>query len=169
MKLSELFLSEFDHEMTTARKTLERIPEDKLSWKPHEKSMPLDRLAGHVAELAGWAVPTILQDSLDFMPPGQPPYQPTVAKSRKQVLETFDKNRDESRRAIAGASDEHLMKTWSLLRGGQTLMTMPRFAVLRSFFLNHMIHHRAQLGVYLRLNNVPVPSVYGPSADEGTM
>jgi uncharacterized damage-inducible protein DinB len=148
---------------------LERIPEDRLSWKPHEKSMPLDRLAGHVAELAGWAVPTIMQDSLDFMPPGRPPYQPTVAKSRQQVLEIFDKNRDESRRAIAGASDEHLMQTWSLLRGGQTLMTMPRFAVLRSFFLNHMIHHRAQLGVYLRLNNVPVPSVYGPSADEGTM
>jgi uncharacterized damage-inducible protein DinB len=169
MKLSELFLSEFDQEMATARKTLERIPEDKLSWKPHEKSMPLDRLAGHVAELAGWAVPAILEDSLDFMPPGQPPFQPAIATSRKQVLEIFDKNRDESRKVIAGASDEHLMKNWSLLRAGQTLFTMPRFSVLRSFFMNHIIHHRAQLGVYLRLNNIPVPSVYGPSADEGTM
>ena len=169
MKLSELFLSEFDHEMNTARKTLERIPEDKLSWKPHEKSMQLDRLAGHVAELAGWPVPTIEQDSLDFRPPGQPPFQPTFATSRKQVLEIFDKNCEQSRRAISQASDEHLMKSWSLLNGGQTLMTMPRFAVLRSFCLNHIIHHRAQLGVYLRLNNIAVPSVYGPSADEGTL
>jgi uncharacterized damage-inducible protein DinB len=170
MKLSDLFLSEFDQEMATARKTLERIPEDKLSWKPHEKSMPLDRLAGHVAELAGWPVVTINQDSLDFRPPGgQPPFQPTFATSRKQVLEIFDKNREQSRQAIANASDEHLMKNWSLLSGGQTLMTMPRFAVLRSFCLNHIIHHRAQLGVYLRLNNIPVPSVYGPSADEGTL
>ena len=169
MKLSDLFLSEFDQEMVSARKTLERIPEDKLSWKPHDKSMPLGRLAGHVAELAGWAVTTIKQDSLDFMPPGQPPYQPTIAQSRKHALEVFDKNCEESRKAIASASDEHLMKNWSLLRGGQVLMTLPRFAVLRSFFMNHLIHHRAQLGVYLRLNNIPVPSVYGPSADENPM
>ena len=169
MKISDLFLPEFEQEMATARKTLERIPEDKLSWKPHDKSMPLGRLAGHVAELAGWAVPTIEQDSLDFMPPGQPPFQPTFATSQKQVLEIFDKNAAASRQSIAGASDEHLIKNWSLLRAGQTLLTMPRFAVLRSFCINQIIHHRAQLGVYLRLNNIPVPSVYGPSADEGTM
>jgi len=169
MKLSELFLSEFDQEMVSARKTLERIPENKLSWKPHDKSMPLGRLAGHIAELAGWAVPTIEQDSLDFRPAGQPPMQPTIATSQKQVLEIFDKNRDESRKSIARASDEHLMKNWSLLSAGQTLFTMPRFAVLRSFCMNHIIHHRAQLGVYLRLNDIPVPSVYGPSADEGTL
>src|SRR5256885_13626983 len=108
MKISELFLAEFDQEMASARKTLERIPEDKLSWKPHEKSMPLDRLAGHVAELAGWAVNPIEQDSLDFMPPGGPPFQPTIATSQKQILEIFDKNRDASRKSIAGASDEHL-------------------------------------------------------------
>ena len=169
MRLSEIFLPEFDQEMTTARKTLERIPEDKLNWKPHPKSMPLDRLAGHVAELAGWAVPTIKQDSLDFMPPGGQPFQPTIATSRKQVLEVFDKNREASRQAIAEASDEHLMKNWSLLRGGQTIMTMPRVAVLRTFCISHIIHHRAQLGVYLRMNDIPVPSVYGPSADEGSM
>src|SRR5207249_10328475 len=102
MKLSDLLIPEFDQEMTTARKTLERIPENKLSWKPHEKSMPLGRLAGHVAELAGWAVPTIDQDFLDFMPPVQPPFQPTIAKYRSQVLEIFDRNRDASRRTIAG-------------------------------------------------------------------
>ena len=95
--------------------------------------------------------------------------QPTIATSRKHVLDILDKNREASKRSIAGASDEHLMKNWSLLSGGQVLMTMPRFAVLRSFCMNHIIHHRAQLGVYLRLNNIPVPSVYGPSADEGTL
>src|ERR1051325_5740956 len=110
MKLSDMYLSEFDQEMISTRKTLERIPEDKLSWKPHEKSMPLDRLAGHLAELVGWAAAVIQQDSLDFRPPGQPPMQPMVATSRKQVLEAFDKGRDESRKAIAGASDETLMK-----------------------------------------------------------
>jgi uncharacterized damage-inducible protein DinB len=169
MKISEMFLPEFDQEMTTARKTLERIPDNNLTWKPHEKSMPLNRLAGHVAELAGWAVPTITQDFLDFMPPGGPPFQPTIATSAKQVLEIFDKNREMSRRAIAEASDEHLLKNWSLRRGGQTLMTMPRYAVLRTFCINHIIHHRAQLGVYLRLNNIAVPSIYGPSADEATL
>jgi uncharacterized damage-inducible protein DinB len=169
MKLSDLFLSEFDQEMTTARKTLERIPEDKLTWKPHEKSMPLNRLAGHIVELTGWPVAVIEQDSLDFRPPGAPPVQPTFATSQKQALELFDKNRDATRRAIAGASDEHLMKNWTLMTGGQKILAMPRFAVLRTFCMNHIIHHRAQLGVYLRLNNIPVPSVYGPSADEGTL
>jgi uncharacterized damage-inducible protein DinB len=169
MNISDMFLPEFDQEMTTARKTLERIPEDKLGWKPHEKSMTLGRLAGHVAELAGWAVPSLTQDSLDFAPPGKPPYPPTIATSRKQVLDLFDKNREESRRVIAGTSNEEFMKNWTLLRGGKPLFSMPKVGVLRSFCMNHIIHHRAQLGVYLRLNNIAVPSVYGPSADEGTL
>jgi uncharacterized damage-inducible protein DinB len=169
MKLSDLFLSEFDQEMVTARKTLERIPEDKLSWKPHDKSMPLDRLAGHVAELAGWVAATVEQDSLDFRPPGQPPMQAMVATSRKQVLEAFDKNCAASRKALSGVSDDQMMKEWTLLNGGQKIFSMPRFSVLRVFCMNHIIHHRAQLGVYLRLNNIPVPSVYGPSADEGSL
>src|SRR5207247_3972100 len=141
MKLSDLLIPEFDQEMTTARKTLERIPEDKLSWKPHEKSMPLDRLAGHIAELAGWPVSTIEQDSLDFRPPGQPPFQPTFATSQKQVLGIFDKNREASRRSIAGASDEHLMKTWTLLSGGQRYLACPAlrssevFASITSFII----------------------------------
>ncbi len=157
MKLSDMLLPEYDKEMASTRTTLERIPEDKLTWKPHEKSMPLGRLAGHLAELAGWAVVTIDQDSLDFMPPGGQPFQPTVATSRKQVLKIFDKNREQGHRSIAAASDEHLMKNWTLLRGGQTIMTMPRIAVLRSFCMNHVIHHRAQMGVYLRLNDIAVP------------
>ena len=169
MTISEMLLPEFDQEMASTRKTLERVPEDKLDWKPHEKSMPLGRLAGHLAELCGWTAATLTQDRFDFQPPGAPPYQPFVPKSRKELLDAFDKGAKEARTAIAESSDEHLMKNWSLLSGGKTLMTMPRTAVLRSFVMNHVIHHRAQLGVYLRLNNVPVPSIYGPSADEGQL
>jgi uncharacterized damage-inducible protein DinB len=169
MKISDALLPEFDQEMANTRKTLERIPEDKFDWKPHEKSMPLGRLAGHLAELASWTSATLRQDSFDFQPPGAPPYQPLIPKSRKEVLDVFDKGAKEGRAAIVESSNEDLMKSWSLLRGGQTLMTMPKAAVLRGFVMNHIIHHRAQLGVYLRLNNVAVPSIYGPSADEGQM
>lgn len=169
MKIADMLLPEFDQEMANTRKTLERIPEEKLAWKPHEKSMTLGRLAGHLAEMPGWAVMGLRRDSLDLAPPGQPPAEATVAKSRKDVLDLFDKNMKDARAAIAESSDEHFMKSWSLLMGGKTLMTLPRTAVVRSFVINHMIHHRAQLGVYLRLNNIPVPSIYGPSADEGQM
>jgi len=166
MKISEALLPEFDQEMANTRKTLERIPEDKLTWKPHEKSMPLGRLAGHIAELAGWANTTITTDSLNILPDQ---YRPIVAQSRQHVLEIFDKNVREARAAIAGASDEHLMKPWTLEFNGQKMFTLPRAGVLRTSCLNHVIHHRAQLGVYLRMNNVPVPAIYGPSADEGAM
>ena len=166
MALRDTILPEFDHEMATTRKTLERVPEGKPDWKPHEKSMTISRLAGHLAELPMFAVMTFQGDSFDFQAPGAPPVQPTMMTSRKQLLELFDKNVAAARAAIAKASDEHLLKPWSLLMGGKTLLTMPRIAVLRSFVMNHLIHHRAQLGVYLRLNDVPVPALYGPSADE---
>jgi uncharacterized damage-inducible protein DinB len=169
MKLSEMLLPEFDHEMANTRKTLERVPDGKFDWKPHEKSMPLGRLAAHLAEIPGWAIETINRDSLDLAPPGAPPMQHSLPKTRQELLDAFDKKKTEARAALAGASDEHLMKTWSLLMGGNPIMTMPRTAVLRGFVMNHMIHHRAQMGVYLRLNNIPVPSIYGPSADEGQM
>ena len=169
MKISEALLPEFDHEMANTRKTLERVPEDKFSWKPHEKSMTLGRLAVHVAEIPTWAAHTIEMDSLDVAPPGAPPYQPPKADTRKDILDLFDKTVTSARAAIAGASDEHLLKPWTLLSGGKTILTMPRVAVLRSFIMNHTIPHRAQLGVYLRLNNVPVPAIYGPSADEAGM
>ena len=166
MKFSEALLPEFDQGMAHTRKTLERIPEDKLAWKPHEKSMTLGRLAGHVAELPGFATTTIQTDSLNL---SMGEFKPLIAASRRQVLEVFDQKAADARAAIAGASDEHLMKPWSLEFKGKTMFTIPRVAVLRSMMLNHIIHHRAQLGVYLRLNNVPVPSIYGPSADEGAM
>ena len=109
------------------------------------------------------------KDELDISPPGAPPYQPKALNTSADVLELFDKNLGAAREAIAGASDEHLLKDWSLLMGGKTIFVMPRLAVLRNMVMNHMIHHRAQLGVYLRLNEIPVPAIYGPSADEGGM
>ena len=169
MAIRDSILPEFDHEMATTRTLLERVPEGNPDWKPHEKSMSIGRLAGHVAELAGWGKTAIVQDSLDFRPVGGPAYQPFLMTSRKQLLEVFDKNVTEARAAIAGASDEEFMKTWTLLSGGKQILAMPKIAVLRSFAINHVIHHRGQLSVYLRLNNVSVPSIYGPSADEGQM
>src|ERR1700680_751126 len=169
MAIRDAILPEFDHEIASTRKTLERVPEGKPDWKPHEKSMTMGRLAGHLAELPGWAKETILQDSIDIHPAGGTTQQALQMTSRKQLLEEFEKRVAAGRAAIAGASDEQLMKPWTLLSGGQTVFTMPRIAVLRAFVLSHLIHHRAQLGVYLRLNNVAVPSIYGPSAGESGM
>lgn len=169
MSLSATLLPEFDQEMASTRKTLERIPMEKPDWKPHEKSMAMGPLAIHVATIPDWAAVTIAQDSLDFMPEGGQPYQPPKLSTQKELLEAFDQGVVKARAAIAGASDEHLAKPWTLLAGGKVIFTMPRAAVLRSMVLNHLIHHRAQLGVYLRLNGIAVPAIYGPSADEGGM
>jgi len=169
MALRDGLLPEFEHEMETTRKTLERVPEDKTSWKPHDTSMPMGRLAGHIAEMTGFVPATFQGDSFDFAPPGGQPTQPTVMTSRKQLLDLFDKNVAAARAAISKASDEELLKRWTLLSGGKTFFSMPRIAVLRSMILNHIIHHRGQLSVYLRMNKVPVPSIYGPSGDEGSM
>jgi len=168
MTISEALLPEFDQEMSNTRKILERVPDDKFGWKPHAKSMTLGRLAQHVSEIPSWAGYTIEKESLDLAPPGKPPYQPPPAPPRAQMLEDFDKTVAAARTAIAGAADGDLMKPWSLLMGGNEIFTLPRAAVLRSMVMNHLIHHRAQLGVYLRLNDIPIPGMYGPSADERT-
>jgi uncharacterized damage-inducible protein DinB len=162
MTISQLLLPEFDQEMKSTRKILEAVPEDKFSYQPHQKSMAMANLASHVAQLASWAAESINRDSLDLAP-GQKPY---VAASKAELLEAFDRNVAASRTAIAGASDEQLGKTWTLSSGGKTILAMPRASVLRSLVMNHLIHHRAQLGVYLRLNDVAVPGMYGPSADD---
>ena len=166
MKLSESLLPEFDREMANTRKVLERVPEDKLTWKPHAKSFSMGALATHVAMIPGWGVFRLAQDSFDLAAPGaqQPP---PPAGSRKELLELFDRNVAAYRAALVAADDARLFAPWSLVKGSQTIFTMPRLAVLRSIVMNHSIHHRAQLGVYLRLNDVPVPAIYGPSADEG--
>ncbi len=169
MPINQALLGEFDHEMANTRKTLERVPEDKFDWKPHAKSGSMIWLAGHVANIPGWAKETVERDELDIMPGGAPPTPPPAPKSRKELLELFDKNAAAGRAALAAANDDaHWMKPWTLLSSGKTVLTMPRVAVMRGFVMNHLIHHRAQLGVYLRLNDVPVPAIYGPSADEGT-
>jgi uncharacterized damage-inducible protein DinB len=170
MSISETLLPEYDQEMANTRKMLERVPEGKWTWKPHEKSMTLGRLARHVAELPQWAGYTLGHDSLDIAPLGAPPYQPPPPpSSRQELLEIFDKSVTAARAAISQASDEHLTHPWTLLHGGKTVFTLPRISVLRTSVMNHSIHHRAQLGVYLRLNDVPIPGMYGPSADEGQM
>ena len=162
MPIAQMLLPEFDQEMANTRKMLERVPDGKFDYKPHEKSMTLGRLAGHIAELPTYATVTLSMDSFDV--PDN--YQPLVPTSRKQVLESFDKNAAEARAAIASATDEQLGKIWSLRARGKEMFSMPRSAVLRAMVMSHLIHHRAQLGVYLRLNNVEIPGMYGPSADD---
>jgi uncharacterized damage-inducible protein DinB len=167
MPISQSLLPEFENEMAGTRKTLERVPEDKFAWKPHPKSWPLVNLATHVAQIPGWGKMTMDVEQLDIAPPGQPPPQPVIPRSRQEILDLFEKNVADARAALSAAPDEAFMKTWTLLSGGKVILAMPRIAIWRGFVMNHLIHHRAQLGVYLRLNDIPVPSLYGPSADEG--
>jgi uncharacterized damage-inducible protein DinB len=166
MGLSESLLPEFDIEMANTRKTIERVPYDKFDWKPHPKSTAMGGLATHMSNIPTWVGYTVDQDSLDLAPGGEPLPHAELPKSQAELVETFDANVAKARAAIAGASDADLFKPWSLMSNGNTLLTLPKIAVLRSFVMNHLIHHRAQLGVYLRLNDIPVPSIYGPSADE---
>ena len=164
MGIAQSMLGEFDNEMVSTRKTLERVPMDKLGWKPDPKSMSMGRLAGHVAEMVGWAAMTLSTDELDF---ATGDYKPIEATSTDQLLAEFDKNAKATRAALESATDERMMGEWALKNNGAVLMAMPRVAMIRSMVLNHVIHHRAQLTVYFRMNGVPVPALYGPSADEG--
>ena len=169
MQLKDALLPEFEREMATTRNVLARCSDDSLQWRPHPKSWTMAELATHIANMAGWTIPTLTQDSMDIAPAGAPPYKEEPAASQQAVLALFDKNAAAGKAALESATDEQLMKSWSLLAGGQTIFTMPRIAVLRSLIMNHSIHHRGQLSVYLRLNDIPVPSIYGPSADEPSM
>jgi uncharacterized damage-inducible protein DinB len=166
MSIAQSMLGEFDHEMASTRKTLERIPVAKLEYKPDPKSMSLGQLAGHITEMVGWGTMTLTTDSLDMNPGDHKPFIPT---SEHQLLSEFDKNLHTLRATLAGMKDEDMMKTWSLRIGGNVLFSMPRVGVMRTMIMNHIIHHRAQLTVYYRLNGVPVPALYGPSADETGM
>ncbi len=159
-----VMLPEFDHEMANTRKTLERIPEDKFDWKPHEKSFSLHELAAHLAEIPQWTGVTVNMDVFD-MDEG---YERVVPETKADILAHFDEKVAEARAVLEGASAEDLSATWSMKSGGEVMFSMPKGAVLRSFIFNHNVHHRAQLGVYLRLLDVPVPAIYGPSADEAS-
>jgi uncharacterized damage-inducible protein DinB len=169
MAISDALLPEFDQEVASTRKTLERVPDGKFDWKPHPKSGSMGWLAGHVSNIPGWMIETIEKDNFDMAPGGVPMQPPPPPKTTKDLLAQFDKNAAAARQALAGASDAHLMKKWAFLNNGQEMFAMPRIACLRTWVMNHLIHHRAQLGVYLRLNNIAVPAIYGPSADEGSM
>jgi len=165
MPFSQTLLPEFEEEMKNTRKILERVPDDNLNYQPHPKSMTMARLATHVAELPSWTVPTLDQDVLEM----SSDYQPRIAKSNAELLEIFDKGVADARSRIAGASDQTWGKTWTFKWNGQVVMSMPKAAVMRSVIMNHLIHHRAQLGVFLRLNDVAIPGLYGPSADDKGM
>ena len=166
MAIGQMMLGEFDQEMQNTRKMLERCPDEKWNWKPHEKSGTLGWLAGHVATMVSWLPTTLNTEELDYAPVGGPAYQPPKIENRKGLLVEFDKNAAEARAALASASDAEMMKGWKLLAGGKEIFTLPRVACIRGMVLNHLIHHRAQLTVYYRLLGVPVPGLYGPSADE---
>jgi len=164
MPLVDALLPEFDHEMTTTRRLLERLPEDKFDWKPHAKSFSLGQLAQHVATIPMWGSVTVTQTELDVSAGAQPP----AMKTRAELLAAFDQNVSTTRAALSGKSDAELMVPWSLKSGSHTIFSLPRAGVWRSFVLSHLVHHRGQLSVYLRLLDVPLPSIYGPSADEQT-
>ena len=164
MAIRDMLLPEFDEEVKSTRKLLERLPEQLSDYKPHPKSMAMNRLAGHVAELAGWAKETFTREVLEFDMDNYVPFEP---KSRQEVLDAFDKNAKAGREALAAAKDEDFPVIWSLKdTKGNTILSMPRAACYRGMVMSHMIHHRAQLGVYLRLNEIEIPGMYGPSADE---
>ncbi|MFY9675396.1 MAG: DinB family protein [Terriglobales bacterium] len=165
MPYKDTILPEFDMEMDNTRRALERVPDDKFSWQPHPKSGSLGWLANHIATIPHWAKITMEEDSLDLNAPGTSSAPPPPV-NRKGVLEVFEKNRREARAALDKGTDAAYKKPWALLMGKQELFREPRAAVLRRMVLNHMIHHRGQLTMYLRMLDVPVPGLYGPSADE---
>lgn len=163
MSIKEPFISELQSEARVTRKLLERVPFSDPAWKPHEKSTPLGRLAVHVAELPGWITMTLNTEELDF---AKSEYKPTEIHSAEELAALHDKNVAAAAECLNKQSDGDFMKNWTLRSGETIYFTMPKVQVLRGVVYNHLIHHRAQLGVYLRLLNVPLPQMYGPTADE---
>lgn len=169
MRIGEMMIPEFDMEMAGTRKTLERIPDDKFDWRIHDKSNTIGWLANHLADIPSWGTGTINEGSFEIEPvPGQP-YQSPTETSTEAVVALFDNNVAECRAALEKVADATLHEPWQLLQQGKVLLEMPKLAVLRTWVLNHTIHHRAHLCVYLRVNDVPVPGLYGPSADESPL
>jgi uncharacterized damage-inducible protein DinB len=164
MKMTEFLLAQLDREAPATRRAVERVPDGREGWKPHGKSMPLGYLATLVATMPGWLAMMIERDDLDLNPPGGGARPPSPGTTRER-MEAFDKSVAQAREALTGTTDEHLMKNWRLLVGGQVVADKPRWVNLSDTF-GHLAHHRGQLTVYLRLLDVPVPAIYGPSADE---
>jgi uncharacterized damage-inducible protein DinB len=166
MTYAETILPEFEQEMASTRKVLERVPDEKLDWRPHPKSNTIGWNANHLANLPSWAISILTQPLFDFAPIGGKRFESPNLRSRKEIVDQFDSNVTATRKAISEVKDEEMNKMWSLMAGGKTIFTLPRSVVMRNVVLNHIIHHRAILCVYLRLNDIPVPGLYGPSGDE---
>jgi uncharacterized damage-inducible protein DinB len=169
MSLATTLLPEFDHEMAGCRKTLERVPDGQFEFRPHAKSFTLGELGNHLATMPGWVASTMTVTEMDFSAPEVRASMPAPVHTRQALLDLFDKGVAEGRALLAAAADGDFAATWTGKAEGKVIFAMPRMAVLRSFILNHAIHHRAQLCVYLRLLDQPVPALYGPSADETGM
>jgi uncharacterized damage-inducible protein DinB len=167
MTLADLFSAQLEREAAVSRRALERVPEGRADWKPHEKSMPLGYLATLVATMPSWIAFTVQQDELDLNPPGGSGYRPPAWTTNAELRQVHERAVAEGREALHATSDEHLSRPWRLLVGGRVVQEQPRHVVLGDTF-THLAHHRGQLTVYLRLNGVPVPSIYGPSADDRT-
>lgn len=162
MPLVDAYIAELRQEAPSARATIDRIPDDKLDWRPHAKSMTFAELASHLAESLGWTTAVLEMEHFDV--PAD--FRPWIGGGKGEILDLFDRNLEAALATMQGRADDQLGRNWKLSMGGQTMFEAPRTVVLRNFLLNHLIHHRAQLGVYLRINDVAVPSVYGPTADE---
>jgi len=166
MTLTELIIEEFDFEMSNTRTTLGLIPEDKLNWKPHEKSYSFAELGTHIGNLLNWATGIVEENSFNISASENNAEERKSFNACKEILNNFDVKAQNAHDKILNLTDEKLAKSWTLLEGEKILFTLPRYFVLRQFVINHVIHHRAQLTVYLRLNNIPLPNLYGPTADE---
>lgn len=163
MNLIDPILAELAHEGATTRRLLERLPQDRLGWQPHQKSMTLGRLATHIAEIPGWVGSIVEKDEFDL---GASGYVPPTLGSVAEIIAMFDKSVATAAETLKRQGNDRLLAKWRFKKNGQLLMEMPRLGMIRSFLMNHLIHHRGQLSVYLRLQNVPLPSIYGPTADE---
>ena len=165
MPIVDTLLPEYDHELATTRRLLERVPDGELGWKPHEKSMTLGQLSGHIANLPFWLSATLSAPSYDLSA-GDKEARLDPPASRELLLKEFDEKVSKARASLASATDAEMLAPWALKNGGHEIFSMPRVGAVRSFVMNHLIHHRGQLSVYLRLKDVPLPSIYGPTADE---
>ncbi len=163
MSMIEPVVRELEQEAATTRRLLQRVPQDRLGWQPHAKSMTLGRLATHIAELPGWVSAIVEKDEIDM---GLGGYTPQTAKTVAEIQALFDRSVDQAGTVLKRQTPERLAAVWRLKKNGQVLLEIPRMGVIRTILMNHLIHHRGQLSVYLRLLDVPVPSMYGPSADE---
>jgi len=166
MKMTELFLAQLEREAEGTRDALDRVPEGRNDWRPHEKSMPLGYLAALVAKLPGWIAMTIKTDELVLGPNGGSKYTPKALATKAELMQSLEDSIGEAREALKNTTDEHLMKPWRFVAGGQVVSEEPRHVVLSDAVFSHLAHHRGQLTVYLRLNKASVPAIYGPSADE---